>query len=239
MRPRRLPLALLLALALAAEAPRAAVDLVLEARYQRPDGSWITFEVEDGDVLRSGNGLHMTLHLEAPRHVYLAMLGSSGEATLVLPPEGRNLPRPIPAGARLDLPPRGQFFRLDDNTGREAVFVVATAGPLGDPGRVVRILEAAGADHGAAARRLEALGDVEKVSFRHIAAEPLVGVDPGAADLLRAPDPDMLRMPRAGREGPAHTPQAPVFTVVPGDPGDANEEVLSEEGSLIPPGVGR
>jgi hypothetical protein len=227
--------------AVAAEpgAAEQAVRLTVDARYRREDGEWLEFPVADGDVLRSGNGLRIRVEVLAPAYLHVALVGSSGKAFLAFPTTRAQLERKAPVGGRLEIPPEGQFFTLDDTVGQEAVFAFAASEPLTDPAGLIQDLnEPRGDIEVITAYLRERFPEVHRVAFAHISDSPLVGVDP-ALPLEAAPVDEPEAAAGAGRQrgGPAATPRRPPqasFSVVPRAGVDEMDEVLSGEGSLIP-----
>ncbi|HKJ89845.1 MAG TPA: hypothetical protein VJ960_01835, partial [Oceanipulchritudo sp.] len=61
------------------------IDLSVEARHIREDRSQVIFPVDDGAVLRSGDGLRVRLEVLEQGPVYLMFVGSSGNPIMVLP----------------------------------------------------------------------------------------------------------------------------------------------------------
>ena len=225
-------------------AAAAGLSLMVEARHIRDDATQAIFEVKDGSVLRSGDGLRITLEIHETQPVYLVFLGSSGKPTVVLPGSREDVGKALPAGTVIQVPPRGTFFPLDDNTGDEAIFAFTGPGTAEDLDDLLQAMRAADGDVAQATRAiLDRFDDVERVAFQHISAGPLVGIDTAAPELRRSvveedaedAEADTTAMRLREEAGRA---RRPAF-VIPQDVGDERSEVLSEEGTLIPPGVGR
>ncbi len=218
------------------------IDLSVEARHIREDRSQVIFPVDDGAVLRSGDGLRVRLEVLEQGPVYLMFVGSSGNPTMVLPGRQEDIGKRVPAGAVIEIPPEGTFFNLDDNTGDEAVFAFTGAATPRQIGRLLDDIRAAEGDIPRITRLLmDDFETVERVAFEHIPAGPLEGIgftvpekrstgsEEGYAGAAETGE-------RAGEPATANRPRGFRF-VIPQDVGDELDEVLSEEGSLIPRGV--
>lgn len=241
-RPRVAAVVVAALLSLVSWSARAA-DLVLdvEARHIRGDRSQVVFEVSDGAVLRSGDGLRIRLEVLEPKPVHLVFVGSSGNPTMVLPAAAEDVGRALPPGTVIEVPPGGAFFTLDDNVGDEAVFAFTGDTSRENLRRLLEDMRSAEGDIAAISRMLrERFDTVERVAFQHISAEPLVGIDVSAPELRGGSGEDAsLGDLTAETTRPPQRPrgEGPRFTI-PQDVGDEMDEVLSEEGSLIPRGVG-
>lgn len=89
-----------------------------EARYIAP-----------GDQLTSGDQLEMFIEIDQAAHVYVVQFFAD-ETTAVLFPKGEASAHLHPGRHRI--PAAGKMFELDDSTGDEHVYVVASRQPLED-----------------------------------------------------------------------------------------------------------
>ncbi|MDZ7751171.1 MAG: DUF4384 domain-containing protein [Gammaproteobacteria bacterium] len=215
------------------------IDLSVEARHIREDRSQVIFPVTDGAVLRSGDGLRVRLEVLERAPVYLMFVGSSGNPSMVLPGRQEDIGKQVPAGAVVEIPPEGTFFNLDENTGDEAIFAFTGEATPRQIGRLLDDIRAAAGDIPRITRLImDDFETVERVAFEHIPAGPLEGIGftvpekrgtgsgeghSGAAETRdRAGEPATGSRPRGFR------------FVIPQNVGDELDDVLSEEGSLIP-----
>jgi hypothetical protein len=134
--------------------------------------------LQGGMTLRSGDLLDLTVETSDAAHLYVLYCGASGNLTSY-PSAGAAASQ---RGVRMVLPGPGKQFRLDDRTGSEVLYVVASRSPLSvaDPDLDVAISEA----RTDAARADCAQGGIET---------RLVGLEPKAQTPRKRP----LHEPRA------------------------------------------
>jgi len=179
------------AIGLPAGDARAAVDLAAKVKVElvaRPgsaSGSAQDFSVRDGGVLRSGDGVQLRLQSKIDAYVYIIAYGSSNTAVLLHPFSGIGDDALIRRGQEAIIPGAGVFLPLDGREGRETLFTILSDVPLpGIPDLLPRI-EAHGGDLSAITTLIETSFPLAgRLTFKHIAATPLVGV---AATVPRAP----------------------------------------------------
>jgi len=108
----------------------AALDLRVRASV-RSDG--VTRAFKDGDALRSGDRLELFARVSRAAYVYVVQFDAAGTATVVFP---RALPGrsaqdyQIPAGAEERIPDAKGWLELDDSSGEEHLYLIATTKPL-------------------------------------------------------------------------------------------------------------
>ncbi|MCS6913017.1 MAG: DUF4384 domain-containing protein [Myxococcales bacterium] len=83
--------------------------------------------IQSGETLRSGDRMALRVEVDRPAYVYIGQADSAGEPTLLFPRSGDERLQP---GAPVRIPPPGQWFRLDKQTGEENLFVYASAQPI-------------------------------------------------------------------------------------------------------------
>ncbi len=199
--PMTLLAALLAAIGLAAGDARAAVDVAAKVKVElvaRPgsaSGAAEDFSVRDGAVLRSGDGVQLRLHSDSNAYVYIIAYGSSNTAVLLRPFSATGDGALIRRGREEIIPEAGVFLPLDGREGRETLFTIISDVPLpGIPDLLPR-MEAHGGDLTAITTTIEATYPLAgRLTFKHIAATPLVGV---AATVPRALAPPATTSPTA------------------------------------------
>jgi hypothetical protein len=174
------------------------------ARIGGAEGPGSDRMVKNGGVLRSGDELQLRLRSEQDAYVYVIAYGSSNTAMLLHPFSGGDEEALVRAGEERVFPREGMYLPLDQRLGRETLYLVGSTVPLTDITGLFPRMEAQGDDVVAVTRVLRgAYPDVSQVSFRHIGAKPLVGVDlagvrksitgvaappPGSSDQTRSPE---------------------------------------------------
>jgi hypothetical protein len=107
----------------------------IEMKYgvlARPkDGGEIAHHT-NGAPLHTGDGLQFTAEINQPAYVYILLLSSTGEASLLFPQPDIGLQNPLPAGKEIRIPKGADMFELDDKTGTETFQILASAKPLPD-----------------------------------------------------------------------------------------------------------
>lgn len=109
-------------------AQRLELDVRIEAQ---PKGSSTTIVHEDGQPLKSGDAMRVVVRASVPAHVYILLLASNGEPSVLFPDPRMGLANPLPAGGEIAIPNDGTFV-LDDVRGDEHLEVLASAQPLTD-----------------------------------------------------------------------------------------------------------
>lgn len=185
--------ALMLATGLSVGTVRAAVDMAskvrveLVARIKSASGNVQDILVQDGGVLRSGDGLQLRLESGVKAYVYIIAYGSSNTAILLHPFSARPGDALIQQGQTEVIPESGVFLPLDGREGRETLFTIGSDVPLTDIPELLARIEKHGDDLSAISDMLNAAFPMaRRLSFKHIGASPLVGVAPTAA---RSADP--------------------------------------------------
>ncbi len=109
-------------------AARVAADVRVEAVRA---GSNETVLHRSGDRLHSGDGFRVVLRPSVQAHVYVLLLSSQGEGSVLYPDARMGTRNPASGGAEIAIPPDGLFV-LDDVAGTETVQVLVSAKPLTD-----------------------------------------------------------------------------------------------------------
>ena len=113
-----------------------AASISVQGKHPRPDGSFYSFEVIDGDVLSPGDQFQIII--DATKRTYYAIIYISrdGEAVQIFPPAGQQ--GRIAAGQKRIVPDQENYFTLDNNGGRELMFIVTGGNPLGNVDSILK-----------------------------------------------------------------------------------------------------
>ncbi len=84
-----------------------------------------------GDRLTAGDGFRVVLRPSVPSHVYVLLLSSQGEASVLYPNADMGTRNPASGGTEVAIPPDG-FFVLDATPGTETIQVLVSRAPLND-----------------------------------------------------------------------------------------------------------
>lgn len=85
----------------------------------------------DGDRLVAGDGFRVVVRPSVGAHVYVLLLSSQGEASVLYPDARMGMRNPAAAGTEIAIPPDGLFV-LDATPGTENVQVLVSKTPLTD-----------------------------------------------------------------------------------------------------------
>lgn len=107
---------------------RVAVDYRIEAAKA---GTSQTMIHRDGDRLNAGDGFRVVLRPSATAHVYVLLLSSQGDSSVLYPDPTMGMPNPATGGTEIAIPPDG-WFVLDSTPGTETVQVLVSKTPLHD-----------------------------------------------------------------------------------------------------------
>ena len=107
------------------------VDLEFAGIYQDPDDpGGALHSLGPGSVLKSGWYYAVAVKVSRRAHVYVYQLDSAGKVSRLFPrPSFPGLVNPVEPGKWVWSPPQGYRSKLDDHTGREVIFVLASARP--------------------------------------------------------------------------------------------------------------
>jgi len=224
------------------DAPGIGLELWVEAKVQRADGSSAELPLEDGGVLRSGDAVRFRYRVGREAYVYLLAFGSSGAATLIDPISGAAEAARLAAGEERRVPADGGYLRLDETVGREVFAALAVTRPLDPISPLLVRIEGSGGDPEALIGTLEAEGAAfATVAVRHLGREPLIGVGPSVARRGEAPVPEAVAAPRPSPSSGQPTSQpsgqrpapAPPTRLFPENDPYREPEVLGAVGSRI------
>ncbi len=110
---------------------------------EETDGSVSEILVREGSVLRSSDNFQVHFKTNRDAYVYILLFDSTHEAGQLFPDPKIPLSNRAKAAAENSVPPASQWFWLDDKTGIETIYVLASESPLDEIQRLLR--EMAGA----------------------------------------------------------------------------------------------
>lgn len=87
--------------------------------------------VAPGQTLQSGNQFLVSVGVERPSYVYLALASGGRPPALIVPDKGESPPR-IEPGVVRQFPAPGKYFTLDDQLGEESIVAVFATQPLSE-----------------------------------------------------------------------------------------------------------
>ncbi|GMQ96899.1 MAG: hypothetical protein BMS9Abin15_0583 [Gammaproteobacteria bacterium] len=136
----------------------------------RANGKVHGFRVEDGDAMRPGDRFQIRIRPGQDAYVYVVHYGSSSQASLIYPFRGVPEGGLVKSGEWRVVPGPDLFFTLDDTTGRELMFVLASDKPIRNLGDIfAEMQQVGGSDPIALQGVLErAAPRVKKVEIKNI-----------------------------------------------------------------------
>jgi uncharacterized protein DUF4384 len=120
--------------------------------------------MQEGSVLNSGDGLKVGFKVNVEAYVFVLMIDSQGKGSVIFPHPDIATSNHVKAGQWVGIPPADEWFCLDENTGTETIYVLATVNPMPDIKQLIDKLDAMGA------KRENAKADEEVVRFTNRAA---------------------------------------------------------------------
>lgn len=103
-------------------------------------------EVQDGGVLHSGDMFRIKFELEQEAYVYLLSLDSLENLTRLFPEKDTDVPVKVKAHEAYIVPEGDGWFRLDNSTGRETIYLLASATSVEDIDQRIDQLKKSGID---------------------------------------------------------------------------------------------
>ena len=93
--------------------------------------------IQPGTVLHSGDQIKVLFTANRDCYVYIFQFGSTGLASTIFPDPNIAVSNPVRGGGKLYIPPDNQWYYLDNNPGRESLYLVASLQPITDLDRVI------------------------------------------------------------------------------------------------------
>ena len=121
-------------------------------------------EIQDGGVVHSGDMFRIRFELDEEAYVYVLALDSLGNITKVFPPKGAEPHIRLKPHETHVIPKEKRWFRLDDNTGKEALYLLSSSGAIENIDRKIDQLKTVGIN-----KIAEVFSNVkiQSFSFRH------------------------------------------------------------------------
>jgi len=105
---------------------------------------WFPVDVKEGASLQSGDGLKIRFQTDKDAYVYVLLLDSRGKGSVLFPSEEIATSNEVQAGKSYLIPPEDLWFYLDEHTGIETIYVLASLHPMPDIEELVSRLESMG-----------------------------------------------------------------------------------------------
>ena len=126
------------------------------------DGAWRDFRVQDGATLYDGDQFRVVLAPSADCHVCVLSFNADGQISQLFPNPAIQQRPLCRGGQNVEIPDGINWFTLDETTGTETIFLVASYDPLDDLPALVKKLDRQGASPESAKAVRERIAMVEK-----------------------------------------------------------------------------
>ncbi|MBI5745848.1 MAG: DUF4384 domain-containing protein [Nitrospirae bacterium] len=110
--------------------PPLGLQMNLIAQRKKAQGVWEEVIVEDGGILRSGDNLQIHFKANADCFLYVLLLDSQGRVSLLFPDQRIKMANQVRADQDYTIPPGDLWFFLDDKTGQETIYLLASYAPM-------------------------------------------------------------------------------------------------------------
>jgi hypothetical protein len=167
---------------------------VLVVGERRAGGEPVSAPVHEGTVLHTGDGLKVVAEVNRDAFVYILSRDATGKAQVVFPHARIDAQSRVAAGRSLEVPAPDKWWELDEVTGTEEVFILASLEPLVDVQEIAERISGVapgGADQAvaeiatrAAVVRKKSKGDKKPMAVAGV-VRGLTRVQPGASKELR------------------------------------------------------
>lgn len=119
------------------------LSMSLIGQRKEADGSYTEVVVSEGSVLRSYDNFQVHLETDRPAYAYVLIYDSEGKASQLFPDPKIDQPGFLEAGKPTAIPGKDLWFWLDENTGTETIYVLASEQPMSDMQDLLRRMETA------------------------------------------------------------------------------------------------
>ncbi len=109
-----------------------ALTINLIGQRKEADGSYIEVLMHEGSVLHSHDNFQVHLETSRYAYVYILLYDSQGKASQLFPDPKIEQPGFVPGLRQIVIPDDDSWFWLDENTGTETVYVLASEKPMAD-----------------------------------------------------------------------------------------------------------
>jgi hypothetical protein len=99
---------------------------------KEPDGNYSEVFINEGGALRSRDNFQVHLEASRPAYVYILIYDSEDRASQLFPDPKIDHSGFVEVGKSLIVPGPGSWFWLDDSTGTETIYVLASESPMTD-----------------------------------------------------------------------------------------------------------
>jgi hypothetical protein len=138
---------------------------------QRLDaGRWTEFIVQDGATLYSGDQFRIVFSPNADAYAYVVAIDPQQQVSVLFPHAAIGMDNHVRAGERYEVPDGLNWFTLDERTGIETLYVVASYDPIQDLEALFRLRPGAPSAAPAAAQVVARLGSLDGL---HAGDEPI------------------------------------------------------------------
>jgi len=120
------------------------LDVKLMAQALDDVGHIKEFPVREGDVLRSGDNFRVEVEPDSKAYVCVLYYGSDGKPMQLFPSASAKGEVPAVSGERIELPSQEEWYKLGRTPGTETVYVLASASPITDTGKLLAEMADAG-----------------------------------------------------------------------------------------------
>lgn len=107
------------------------------------DGTYTEVLVSEGSIIRSHDNFQVHLETNRSSYIYILLYDSQGRASQLFPDSKINQPGFAEPGKKYVIPDKDLWFWLDENTGTETVYVLASEKPMEDIQELLKKMEKA------------------------------------------------------------------------------------------------
>jgi hypothetical protein len=148
-------------------------------------GNYEEVFVKNGVVLKSDDNLRIYVRPTTDCYLYVLVFDSMNVASRLFPSPMAGLNNKVPGGRDYQIPDGGKWFFLDNNTGTETIYVLASTNPMSDIDKLVASMETKGKRN----RQEDSHEILDKVN---ILKRGIGGTRPGAVRHYRTEDGDNI-----------------------------------------------
>ncbi|MBW1811365.1 MAG: DUF4384 domain-containing protein [Deltaproteobacteria bacterium] len=146
------------------EAPALTLNTMFLKREKAGDG-YLEIVLKEGSILRSGEMLKLSFEVNIEAYVYALMIDSQGKTSVIFPHSEIATSNHVAAGRWVDTPQADVWFELDEKTGTETIYVLATVSPMKNIKQLVDILDAMGPERDSAEADKEVAAFTRRAAF--------------------------------------------------------------------------
>ena len=121
-------------------------------------------EVKDGGILQSGDMFRVKFKLKNEAYVYVLSLDSKGNLAKLFPDRDGKMGAKFKPNEVYTIPVKDRWFRLDDNTGQETVYLIASPKAIENIDKRIAVVKKPGPDE---ISGMFPGARIESIGFRH------------------------------------------------------------------------